>query len=341
MIVTTAAEFAGRELRPRGREIDRAGRVPDDLCGRLGELGFFGLLRASEDDGDVGEITAARVAFELAAACASTGLLVALHNFAGLGTVARLARDGVAPVHLDDLASGSMRCTAAIGRTLSVSRAGDDLVLEGTLAGVPFASDADLAFVLSPDSTLLAVPRDAAGISFGPPQETMGLRGAAFAPLTFDACRLPADAIVGDGEALAARFATAIHLASITTAIGIARAAFERAVAYSLERSTFGSPLGEKQAIQFKLADMATRIDAARLLGLRVALGVWSGEETASRAHEAARARRFATRVAMEVTFDALQVYGAYGYSEEYEMERHYRDARAVDLFEWGDEELA
>lgn len=321
MLVTSAEEVARREVGPHAGAIDRERMIPSHLREALGELGFFGLLGSSEPTTDLP--TALLVIEEFAAACASTGVMLGIHNLAARNA---LASTHPGPVIAESLSDGAELVTVADARALLVHEEGEDLVLEGTLRRVPLVRESSFVVLVLPGEEFALLPTGLPGLTLHPVMPTLGLRGVSLTTLAVAGARIPRRHVFRGG----ALVRLGLELALGAVALGIARGAFHRAVGYSRERKTFGSALAEKQAIQFKLADMGLRIDAARLLLVHSAVDA-AGEP--SRVAEASRARRFATESATAVTFEALQVYGAYGYSEEYEVERHYRDARAVDLF--------
>jgi len=182
--------------------------------------------------------------------------------------------------------------------------------------------------------TAFIVEKGMPGFNPQPPDEKLGIHAAHSCTIYFEGCRVPAAQQLGEeGEGFKIAMSTLdggrIGIAS--QALGIARAAYEKAVAYSKERKAFGTPLADKQAIQFKLADMATEIDAARLLTLRAAC---MKNEGVRHTQQSAVAKLFASEMATRVAHQALQVHGGYGYSREFDVERHYRDARITEIYE-------
>jgi butyryl-CoA dehydrogenase len=178
------------------------------------------------------------------------------------------------------------------------------------------------------------VASDAPGIKFGPPDDKMGIRGAPSSQIFFTDCVVAGDALLGapgDGFKIAMRTLDGGRIGIGAQAVGIARAAFEDATRYALERKTFGQPIAEHQAIQFKLADMCTEIDAARLLVWRAAVKKDAGQRYTT---ESSMAKLFASEVANRVAKEAVQVFGGYGYLTDFPVERHFRDAKITEIYE-------
>ena len=178
------------------------------------------------------------------------------------------------------------------------------------------------------------VAADAPGVKFGPADDKMGIRGAPSSQIFFTDCALPGDALLGgpgDGFKIAMRTLDGGRIGIGAQAVGIARAAFEDATRYALERKTFGQPISEHQAIQFKLADMCTEIDAARLLVWRAAAKKDAGQRHTT---ESSMAKLFASEVANRAAKEAVQVFGGYGYLTDFPVERHFRDAKITEIYE-------
>jgi butyryl-CoA dehydrogenase len=219
---------------------------------------------------------------------------------------------------------------------------GKDWILNGSknwITNGP-ASDFMIVFAASDRSlgakgvSAFVVERGMKGFNPQPHDHKLGISAAHSCTMFFEDCRVPDEnriGEVGDGFKIAMATLDGGRIGIGAQALGIARAAFEKAVAYSKERKSFGTPLADKQAIQFKLADMATKIDAARLLVHRAA---WMKNQGMRHTRESAIAKLFASEMATFVTHQALQVYGGYGYSKEFDMERHYRDARITEIYE-------
>jgi butyryl-CoA dehydrogenase len=239
---------------------------------------------------------------------------------------------------LTEPASGS---DAAHMETVA-ERDGDDWVLNGSKNWITNGPHADVIVVFAAHdrsagakgTTAFIVPTDTPGFTRNPPDEKLGIHAAHSCTVYFENCRVPARQMLGEpgmGFKIAMSTLDGGRIGIASQALGIARAAYEKALAYSKERKAFGTLLSEKQAIQFKLADMVTQIDAARLLAFRAAAMKDRGVRHTS---ESAVAKLFASEMATKVTHQAIQVFGGQGYSKEYDLERHYRDARITEIYE-------
>jgi butyryl-CoA dehydrogenase len=230
---------------------------------------------------------------------------------------------------------------AAAQRTTAVKK-GDGWVLNGTKNFITNAPAADLMLVAANTSpgqgargiSVFLVPTNAPGVKVGKPDDKLGIRAAVSAQVFLADCAVGADALLGaegEGFKIAMRALDGGRIGIAAQAVGIARAAFEDAVRYAQERKTFGQPIADHQAIQFKLADMSTEIEAARLLLWRAAAKKDAG---ARYTREAAMAKLFASEVANRVAKEAVQVFGGYGYLADFPAERHFRDAKITEIYE-------
>jgi butyryl-CoA dehydrogenase len=288
---------------------------------------------------------------ELASACASTATIVALQNLLLCEPILRFGSEAQKRAWLPLLATGAkVGCFALTepngGSDLDAvatlaRRQGDTWILRGNKSFVTCGPDAQLAIVFAvaaqgEKNTLSAflVPTDSPGLSFGPAYDKLGLRGATAASMTIADVRLPASALLGvEGGGLEIlRFAVdGGRIGAAASCLGIARAAFTAATRYALTRRTQGAPIAEHQAIQFKLADMSTQIDAARLLTWRAAASRDAGTQVGS---QASMAKLVASEVASRVASDAVQVLGGNGCLTDYAVERHFRDAKVTEIYE-------
>jgi hypothetical protein len=335
-------------LAPRIPEAERDGRLPVDVIRDLGELGVLG-MGVPEEDGGLGASTVvfALVLEEIAAAWPSLAIGVSVNSGIVAGSIVRYGTreqrarwlprlidgSGLGAFALTESASGSD--AAALRAT--ARRDGDGWVLSGRKQFITNASYAPLAITFArvgEGITAFVVPMDAPGVSVGPTEHKMGLLASDTRALVLDDARVGPDAVLGEvgrgfGIALAGLDGGRIGVAA--QAIGIARAAVERAIAYALERRQFGRPIAEFEAIRFSLSRARTDIDAARLLALRAA---WLRDGGHGFTREASMAKLFASEAAQRVTYQAVQVFGGYGYMREYEVERYARDARVTTLYE-------
>jgi len=353
LIQQTAREFADREVAPKAREIDREGRWPAELVARMAELGFMGVAVPSEWGGTGADTVSYVLAMEeISRACASTGVIMSVNNSLVCDPLLKYATDEQKREYLIPLASGKkLGCfgltepasgsDASQMETVAVD-AGDHWVLDGAKNWITNGPHADFMIVFAAHdraagakgTTAFIVTKDAPGFSTNKRDHKLGIQGAHSCTIFFEGCKVPkSQQLGGTGQGFKIAMSTLdggrIGIAS--QALGIARAAYEKALAYSKERKAFGKPLADKQAIQFMLADMATELDAARLLTLRAATMKDKGVRHTS---ESAIAKLYASEMCTRVAHKALQIHGGYGYSTEYDVERHYRDARITEIYE-------
>jgi alkylation response protein AidB-like acyl-CoA dehydrogenase len=345
-------DFGRQEVAPRARAWDQAEALPAELLPRLGELGLLG-LRVPEAQGGAGLSLLAAVTLieELAAADASLALVVSTHNLLAVGHLLRRARPEVLEALLPRLVSGQALgawalVEASAGSEITAVRTeararGDRFVLQGDKSFVVGGMEAEHVVVFAsappagPDGTLTAfvIDVDPATVS-ARPVPTLGMRAAGTADLALAAVDVPAERQLGAAgeakdDALALLDDSRIGMAAI--AVGIGRAALEAATHYAKERKQFGRPIASFQAIQWKLADMAMALDAARLMVRRAA---WLGDNGQPARTAAAQAKLFAAPRAVAVCSEALQIHGGYGYTEEFGIERYLRDARLCPMGE-------
>jgi acyl-CoA dehydrogenase len=346
LIRETVSDFAMSEIRPRAREADEAGKIPSDVLSRAHELGLVanGLPEQFGGGGERSALTSALIAEELAygdlsiaLAILAPGLLA--YAVADFGTEAQkkslLPALIASPSALGTIALQEPRFDSDPYRPRTEARRSDDgWRLDGAKCLVPWPESVEHVLVLASEGQSLAgflVPRDAAGLR-ATPESYLGIRALATAELTLDGVHVHADARLGGsggGHVRALVERGRVGLAAL--AVGVARAAYELARDYAKERQAFGAPIATKQAIAFKLADMAIEIDAARLLVWEAA---WRLDQGADTTREATLAIQQVRRVALEVTDGAVQVFGGHGYIREYLPEMLLRNARGFACFE-------
>ena len=344
-----AAELADGEIAPQAAEWDREDRVPFERLGRLSEMGFMGLC-VPESYGGMGEdfLSYCLAIEELSRADAGVGVTLAVHTSAGtlpillFGTedqkrrwVPPLARgEKIGSFALTEPTTGSD--AAAIQTQAERVEGGyrvsghKQWITNGRIAGTT------ILFARAPEGiTAFIVPMDAEGLSFGKHARKMGVISATTDDVLLDGVFVPEkDRLGEEGRGLRVALGTLDpgRIGIAAQAVGIAEAAFRYAAGYAARRATFGKPIGEHQAIAFKLADMQTKIRAARLL---VHEAAWMKDRGMRVTEAGARAKLFASQVANEVTNEALQVLGGYGYmKDESPVERYYRDARVTEIYE-------
>jgi len=353
MIRDLSRDFAEGEIAPIAARIDETGEFPSATIAKMGELGLMGLT-ASEEYGGFGADTVSYVLamIEISKVCASHGVIMSVQNSLVNYGLEKFGTDAQRREWLTPMASGhkigaysltepQSGSDAANMRTVAV-RDGDGYLVTGRKSWVtsgPVADTIVLFVTTDPqgdhrDTMCLLIDTSKPGFSRGKTEPKLGIRASATCEITFEDYRAPLDAALG-GEGGGFKIAMTIldkgRIGIASQAIGIAQAAFEASVGYAKERTAFGKPIAEHQAIQFMLADMKTRIDAARLLTLRAALMKDRGQRYT---REASMAKLYASETANFVTDKAVQVHGGMGYSKELPVERYFRDARITEIYE-------
>jgi alkylation response protein AidB-like acyl-CoA dehydrogenase len=355
LIQQTARDFADRELAPLAAEIDRKHEIPRAVLEKMAGLGFMGMLAPEELGGaGLGNFALALVQLEINRACASTGVTMSVHNSLFQSPVLRFGSEEqkkrylprvtraewIGAYSLSEPASG----TDAGALLTTAVRKGDHYAVNGTKNFVTNGSIADV-FVLfartNPDPGLkhegvsaFIVERSSPGLVVGKAEHKMGIRGSSTTTLFFDDCRVPAANLLGkEGEGFKIALSTLdggrIGIAS--QAAGIAQACLEASVQYAKERRQFDQPIAAFQAVQWKIAQMATDIEAARLLILRAARLRDAG---LPHTKEASMAKLFASQMANRHAAEAVQIHGGAGYIRDFPVERHFRDAKITEIYE-------
>ena len=349
-------ELCEQEFAPQAARWDQEGTVPHDAVEKLAAQGFLGMA-VPEAWGGLGydARTISMVIEEIARVSASLAIMIAVHNSVGLLPVYRFATDEQKRKFLPRLVSNEMSAFSlsepnagsdAGALQATAVRDGDHYVLNGSKNWVTNGQQAGVYLVFARTDaaagtrgiTAFIVERGTAGLVLGKPEDKMGLRGSDTVGLTLENLRVPVGNRLGDeGQgfkiALSALDAGRIGVAS--QALGVMRAAFDEAVRYAQQREAFGGTLSKIQAIQFKLAEMERRIMCSRLLIRRAA---WLRDTEQPFGREAAMAKLYATEAATWVTHQAIQIHGGYGYVKEYAVERYYRDARIMEIYEGSSE---
>jgi alkylation response protein AidB-like acyl-CoA dehydrogenase len=353
LVQKTARDFAERVVMPRAAAIDASGAIPDGIVGGLGDLGLMAVNLPTDLGGSAaGAVACALAIQEVARACASTAVTMSVTNMVG-ETIARFGTPSQKAHYCPLLAQGrqGLGCFALseadagsdpAGMKTTARRDASGWLLRGSKQWISGGSDAAVFIVWARTSegdakarlSCFLVEGGAPGLRVGRPEDKMGLRGSHTVPLEFADCRVPAEALLGEESAGFKVAMTALDGGRIgisAQAVGIARAALEESVRYAKQRHAFGVPIGDHQAIQAKLADMHTQIEAAQLLCLRAA---WHKEAGRPFTREASMAKLFASEAAVRVCNDAVQIHGGYGYTRDFPAERHLRDARVTTLYE-------
>ncbi|SET74607.1 acyl-CoA dehydrogenase family protein [Pseudomonas graminis] len=357
MIRDMARDFARNEIAPHAQAWEKAGWIDDALVAKMGELGLLGMMVPEEWGGSYIDYVAYALAVEeISAADGAAGTLMSVHSSVGCGPVLNYGSDAQKQQWLEKLASGQ-----AIGCfCLTEPQAGSEAhnlrtraelkdgewVLNGAKQFVSNGKRAQLAIVFAVTDPELGkrglsaflVPTDNPGYSVDRMEHKMGIRASDTCAVTLSNCRIPAENLLGErgkGLSIALSNLEGGRIGIAAQALGIARAAFEAALAYARERVQFDKPIIEHQSIANLLADMHTRINASRLLVLHAARLRTAGKPCLS---EASQAKLFASEMAEWVCSKAVQIHGGYGYLEDYPVERYYRDARITQIYEGSSE---
>ena len=346
-------EFAASEVAPIAAEIDRNHRFPEESIPKLAKLNLLGVPYPEEFGGaGADNVSYVLVIEELARVCASTAAIVSGHTSLGTWPIFEFGTSAQKEKYVTNLASGSMLGAFAItepgaGTDAAAGKAtavvdGDEYVLNGSKIFITNGGYADV-YIVTAMTDLAAgtrgisafiVEKGAPGFSVGEKEHKMGIKASSTTPLYFSDCRIPKDALLGkEGKGFNLAMATLDggRIGIAAQALGIAQGALDASIAYAKERVQFGKPLAALQAIQWMIADMATDIDAARLLVYRAA---WKKDQGLPYGTAASMAKLFASETSTRVADRAIQIHGGYGYTESYPVERAYRDAKITELYE-------
>ncbi len=353
LVQKMARDFATAEVLPKAAAIDREHRHPTELVARMAELGLLGIAIPDEHGGSgFDNVSYALAIEEISRACASTGVIMSVNNSLVCDPIYRF---GTAEQHrefLTPLAAGKkLGCfalsepeagsDAAAQRTVAVPD-GDGWIINGVknwITNGPVANTCVL-FTMTDKAaghkgiTTFILPMDTPGVRCGPPDDKLGIRGSKSCQIFVDDVRLPDSCRLGEvggGFRVAMSTLDGGRIGIAAQALGIARATLEDSLAYAKDRKTFGKPIAQHQAIQWKLADMATELDAARLLTLRAA---WLKDHKLPYNKEAAMAKLYASDVANKAAREGIQIFGGNGYVTEFPVERHFRDAKITEIYE-------
>ena len=353
MIRESAEDFARREVAPKAAELDQTGRFPKEIIEQLASMGFMGMMVPEQYGGAGLDSMSYAIAMEIiSAACASTGVIMSVNNSLVCAPINSYGSEEQKLKYLQPLAQGKkLGCfalsepgngsDAAALRTTAV-RDGDYYILNGTKNWITNGVEADIALVFvttdkSKGSKAVAtfiVEKGTPGFSVGKLEHKLGIHASSTTQLILENVKVPASNLLGaEGQGFKIAMSTLDggRIGIAAQAVGIASAALEAAKKFAREREAFGAPIGKLQGIQWHIADMATKVDAARLLLWRAAMKKDIGEKYT---RESAMAKLFASEAATWVANKGLQVHGGYGYVKEYPAERHYRDAKITEIYE-------
>ncbi len=353
LIREAVREFAEAEVAPIAAELDRDHRFPYELLPKMAELSLMGMPYPEKVGGAGADELSYIIAIEeLSRACASTAVILSAHTSLATWPVYKFGTPAQHEQYLHDMASGRRlgafaltepaAGTDAAAGTCTAIRSGDEYVLNGSkifITNAPFAEIYVVFAKTDPEQgtrgiSAFIVEKDTPGFTVGEAEHKLGIRGSSTPPLYFNDCHIPADALLGaegSGFKVAMQTLDGGRIGIAAQALGIAQAALDASVAYAKERVQFGKPIATLQAIQWMIADMATEIDAARLLVYRAA-SCMDNERPYST--EGAMAKLFASETATRVAGKAIQIHGGYGYTESYPVERNWRDAKITEIYE-------
>jgi butyryl-CoA dehydrogenase len=353
MIQAVARDFAEKEVRPIADAIDREARFPRETVRRMGELGLMGIAVPEAYGGSGGDTVAYSLALEeVARACASHAVIMSVNNSLYCDPVLKYGTEEQKQRFLQPFASGlRLGCFSltepeagsdATNQNTLATPDGDGYVLNGRKIFVTSGREADVALIFAQTDRAKAhhgisaflVEKGTPGFSVVKTEDKLGIRASDTAEFLFENCRVEVANRLGEegqGFKIAMASLDGGRIGIAAQALGIATAAYEASVTYARERKSFGVPIGQHQMVQWMLADMATGIEAARLLTWRAA---WLKDGGMPFGTASAMAKLFASETAMRVATDAVQVHGGYGFIKEYPVERHFRDAKITQIYE-------
>lgn len=353
MIMETARKFAADELAPSALERDEKEEFPHDAIKKLGELGFMGMM-VPEKYGGAGLDTVSYVLAmeEISKVDASAGVIMSVNNSLVCYGIERWGTEDQKQRYLTPLAAGKMLGAFALSepeagsdasnQRTTAARSGNDYIINGTKNFITNGSNADVILVMASTDkskgshgvSTFIVEKGSAGLAVAKKEKKLGIRSSDTVSLSFQDCKVPSANRIGE-EGFGFKFAMKTldggRIGIAGQALGIAQASLEASIAYARQRKAFDRPLAEIQAIQFKIADMATEIEAARLIILRAATLKDAGMPFGQ---DAAMAKLFASRISVKSALEAIQIHGGYGYMKEYNVERYLRDAKITEIYE-------
>ena len=346
-------EFAREVVMPTAAERDQTKEFPRDILNQMGELGLMGMNVPAKYNGAGADTVSYSVALqEIAYACASTAVIMSVHNSVACGPVYLYGSDYLKETFLKPLASGKKIGSFAItepgagsdpaGQKSKAVRDGDTYVINGNKMFITTGKNSDVTVVTAYTDreskhrgiSAFVVEKGMPGFSVGKIEEKMGLRSSDTVELIFEDCRVPKENLLGregDGFVIAMASLDGGRIGIASQSVGLAQACLDAAVSYAKERIQFNKPIAQFQGIRWMIADMATQIEAARLLTFNAAAMRDRGENFTE---AASMAKVFASEMANKIAYQALQIHGGYGYIQEYPIERLYRDARVLTIYE-------
>ena len=362
MARTLFSEFAEKEVKPLAQEVDETEKFPKETVEKMAKAGFLGIPVPKELGGQGCDVlTYAMCVEELSKVCGTTGVIVSAHTSLCVDPIVTFGTPEQKAKYVPDLASGKKlgafgltepgAGTDAQGQQTKAVLDGEEWVLNGSKCFITNGKEADVYIVIAvtgmvekrgkmmKEISAFIVEKGTPGFTFGTKEKKMGIRGSSTYELIFQDCRIPKDALLGQkgkGFNIAMHTLDGGRIGIAAQALGLAEGALERTIAYVQERKQFGRSIGAFQNTQFQLADMATKVEAAKMLVYKAARAKdqFNADGKTSYSVEAAMAKLYAAEVAMEVTTKAVQLHGGYGYIREYDVERMMRDAKITEIYE-------
>ncbi|MDR2979489.1 MAG: acyl-CoA dehydrogenase [Bacteroidales bacterium] len=346
-------EFAEKEVKPLAAEVDEDERFPEETVRKMAKLGIMGIPFPTKYGGAGGDnILYSMAVEELSRMCGTTGVVVSAHTSLCVAPIYEHGTEDQKQKYLPKLCSGKWlgafgltepnAGTDASAQQTTATLDGDEYVINGSKIFITNAFYADVYVVMAMTDKSLGtrgisafiVEKGTPGFSFGKKEKKLGIRGSATCELIFENCRIPKENLlgkIGGGFGVAMKTLDGGRIGIAAQALGIAQGAMDETVKYVKERKQFGKPIGQFQNTQFQLADLSTKIEAARWL---VRVAAFKKDRGIPYSVDAARAKLFASETSMEVTVKAVQFHGGYGYTREYPVERMMRDAKITEIYE-------
>lgn len=351
MMQKVVRDFAQKEITKDIERMEEEDRFPKEIIHKMGELGLMGIPIPEEYGGSGMDFTSYISAIhELSKVSATIGVILSVHTSVGTNPILYFGNEAQKKHYLPKLASGAYLGAFAVtepgagsdvgSMKTRAKRDGDNYILNGSKIFITNGGEADTYITFartgegSKGLSAFIVEKDSPGLTIGKKERKMGLHGSSTVQLTFDQCVIPKEQLLGnegEGFKIAMANLNVGRIGIAAQALGIADAALEYAVAYAKEREQFGKPIAHNQGISFKLADMATAVESAKLLTYHAASLVQRGIQCSK---EASMAKMFASKTAVNAAIEAVQVYGGYGYTEDYPVERLFRDAKVTEIYE-------
>ncbi len=354
MLQQMVKEFADKEIKPAAQDIDSQSKFPKDIINKMSDLGLLGIPWDEKYGGNGMDTLSLVIAIEeIGKVCTSTAVTMMAHTSLGTGPIAYFGTENQKEKYLSKLAKGKILGAFGLtepgagsdaGNTQTTAELdGDYYIINGQKAFCTNAGESGVititAKIMSKDLSkqkigAFIIESDSEGVTFGVPEKKMGWKGSDTRSVFFENVKIPKENILGDPNKGFSQFLETLSGGRITIgglALGIAQGAFNAAVKYSKERTAFGKEINSFQGVSFKISDMATKIEAAKHLVYHAA---WLKDNNLPFMKEAAMAKLFSSEMAMYVTTEAIQIHGGYGYIKEYNVERHFRDAKLLEIGE-------